>query len=85
MSSLVISWLSKIFLEIFRTPFMVYMYVYVVVSESKEYKAFTHPSKSGLRVGFFFFWWGGKGTKRVKLLAGRRRIQRGGSSRSSYS
>jgi len=54
MSSLVISWLSKIFLEIFRTPFMVYMYVYVVVSESKEYKAFTHPSKSGLRVFFFF-------------------------------
>lgn len=84
MSSLVISWLSKIFLEIFRTPFMVYMYVYVVVSESKEYKAFTHPSKSGLRV-VFFFWWGGKGTKRVKLLAGRRRMQRGGSSRSSYS
>ena len=68
---------------------MVYMYVYVVVSESKEYKAFfTHPSKSGLRVClvfFFFGWWGGKGTKRVKLLAGRR-VQKGGSSvRSSYS
>lgn len=34
---------------------MVYMYVYVVVSESKKYKAFfTHPSKSGLRVVVFF-------------------------------
>ena len=66
MSSLVISWLSKICLEIFRTPFMVYMYVYVVDSESKEYKAFTHPSKSGLRVGFFFFLVGGE----AKVLKG---------------
>ena len=65
---------------------MVYMYVYVVVSESN-----IRPSLPSLKewpqgfVLFFFGWWGGKGTKRVKLLAGRRRMQRGGSSRSSYS
>ena len=49
---------------------MVYMYVYVVVSESKEYKAFfTHPSKSGLRVCLVFFFLVGGEAKVLKGLS----------------
>lgn len=50
---------------------MVYMYVYMVVSESNIRPSLPIPQRVVLRVVFFFLvGGGGKGTKRVKLPAG---------------